>query len=154
MAQVIDYASYLDNLDLTDLAEHISENSGKHGIDKIDDFPDWYGKQEFEGSESLESLKPLRMVLVGLGVDDRTERMTRFLAENSGMDISLLTFHGFEYDGKTILAKRVEVEGSEDSDARPARRRLSRAERRNLLNGQAREFGVYDTFEDVKSNVP
>ena len=151
VAQVIDYASYLDNLDLTDLAEHISENSGKHGIDKIDDFPDWYGNQEFEGSESLESLKPLRMVLVGLGVDDRTERMARFLAENSGMDISLLTFHGFEYDGKTILAKRVEVEGSEDSDARPARRRLSRAERRNLLNGQAREFGVYDTFEDVKA---
>ena len=27
------------------------------------------------------------------------------------MDISLLTFHGFDYDGKTILAKHVEVEG-------------------------------------------
>ena len=151
VAQVIDYASYLDNLDLTDLAEHISENSGKHGIDKIDDFPDWYGKQEFEGSESLESLKPLRMVLVGLGVDDRTERMTRFLAENSGMDISLLTFHGFEYDGKTILAKRVEVEGSEDSDARPARRRLSRAERRNLLSSRARELGVHELFDDARA---
>ena len=75
VAQVIDYASYLDNMDLTDLAEHISENSGKHGIDKIDDFPAWYSQQEFEGSESLESLKPLRMVLVGLGADDRTERM-------------------------------------------------------------------------------
>ena len=151
VAQVIDYASYLDNLDLTDLAEHISENSGKHGIDKIDDFPDWYGKQEFEGSESLESLKPLRMVLVGLGVDDRTERMARFLAENSGMDISLLTFHGFEYDGKTILAKRVEVEGSEDSDARPARRRLSRAERRNLLSSRARELGVHELFDDARA---
>ena len=33
--------------------------------------------------------------------------MVRFLADNSGMDISLLTFHGFNYDGKTILAKQV-----------------------------------------------
>ena len=151
VAQIIDYASDLDGMELDALASYISEKSGSHGIDRIDDFPDWYGQQEFEDSESLESLKPLRMVLVGLGVDDRTERMTRFLAENSGMDISLLTFHGFEYDGKTILAKRVEVEGSEDGDTQPARRRLSRAERRNLLSSRAREFGVHELFDDVRA---
>ena len=36
--------------------------------------------------------------------------MVRFLAENSDMEISLLTFHGFVQDGKTFLAKQVEVE--------------------------------------------
>ena len=152
VAQVIDYASYLDNLDLTDLAEHISENSGKHGIDKIDDFPDWYGKQDFEDSESLESLKPLRMVLVGLGVDDRTERMTRFLTENSGMDISLLTFHGFTMDGRTILAKRVEVEGP--SPDQPVSRRqsgyVSRAERWRRLEDRAKELGAHELFDEVR----
>ena len=101
VAQVIDYASDLDGMELDDLANHISARSGDYGIDKIDDFQDWY--TTVLGVEDLESLKPLRMFLVGLGVDDRTERMARFLAENSGMDISLLTFHGFEYDGKTIL---------------------------------------------------
>ena len=38
--------------------------------------------------------------------------MVRFLAENTGMDISLLTFHGFTYDGKMFLARQVEVEAA------------------------------------------
>lgn len=45
------------------------------------------------------------MFLVGLGADDRAERMVAFLAKNSDMDISLITFHGFAYDGRTLLAK-------------------------------------------------
>ena len=151
VAQVLDYTSYLDSMSMDKLAEHISQNSGKHSIDKIDDFTDWYSQQGFENSESLESLKPLSMVLVGLGVDDTTERMVRFLAENSGMDISLLTFHGFRYDGKTILAKQVEVGGSEDGGIQSGRPRLTRAERWDLLNSRAREFGVYELFDEVRA---
>ena len=150
VAQVIDYASYLDDMNSDELSEHISQNSGKHGINKIDDFTDWYSQQGFEGSESLESLKPLRMVLVGLGVDDRTERMTRFLAENSDMDISLLTFHGFTMDGRTILAKQVEVDGSNDGGTQSGRRRLTRAERWDLLNNRARESRVHELFGEVR----
>ena len=152
VAQVIDYASYLDTMSMDELAEHISQNSGKHGINKIDDFTDWYSQQGFENSESLESLKPLRMVLVGLGVDDRTERMTRFLAENSGMDISLLTFHGFTMDGRTILAKRVEVEGP-SPDQPVSRRRsayVSRAERWRRLGDRAKELGAHELFDEVR----
>ncbi len=143
VAQVIDYASYLDSMDLTDLAEYISERSGAHGIDKIEDFQGWYG----QAFEELESLKPLRMFLVGLGADDRTERMVNFLANNSNMDISLLTFHGFEHDGKTFLVKQVDVEGFEDFESRPPTRRPSRAERWNLLLGLARDRGVHYPFE-------
>ena len=109
VAQVIDYASYLDAMELAELAEYISERSGEHGIEKIQDFQDWYNSRGFG------ELKPLRLFLVGLGADDRTERMVRFLAENSGMDISLLTFHGFAYDGRTLLARQVEVEGAADT---------------------------------------
>lgn len=145
VAQVIDYASYLDAMDVTDLAEYISERSGAHGIDKIEDFQGWYG----QAFEELESLKPLRMFLVGLGADDRTERMVNFLANNSNMDISLLTFHGFDYNGKIILAKHVEIEGAEDFDPRPMKRKLSRAERWNLLLGLARDRGVHTLFETV-----
>ena len=45
-------------------------------------------------------MRPLRMFLVGLGADERAERMVDFLANNSGMDISLITFHGFAYGGR------------------------------------------------------
>ena len=148
VAQVIDYASDLDRMELGALAEHISERSGEHGIAKIEDFEEWYG-QEF-GDQGLEALRPLRLFLVGLGSDDRTERMVDFLANNSGMDISLLTFHGFAYDAKTFLAKQVHVDGVSDIESRPAKRRLSRAERRALLDRRIEESGVANVFGAVR----
>ena len=138
VAQVIDYASFLDNMELSDLADHISEESGEHGIDKIEDFQDFYSQRFGE----LESLKPLRMFLVGLGADDRTERMVRFLAKNSNMDISLLTFHGFDFGGKIILAKQVEVEVMDDPDPQATRRRQGRKERLASLNSLIERFDI------------
>ena len=147
VAQVIDYASYLDGMDLEDLANHVSQRSGSHGIDKIEDFKNWYAD---EGSGELESLKPIRMFLVGLGVDDRTERMVKFLSENSGMDISLLTFYGFDIDGKTILAKRVEVDGSESPSPKPKKPSLNREERLEKLLERAERYRVPELFDSVR----
>ncbi len=110
VAQIIDYASYLEDMDLDALANHISDRSGVHGINKINDFENWY--IENLGFDSLDSLRPLRMFLVGLGVDDTTERMVNFLAQK-GLDISLLTFYGFEPGEKVLLARQMRVEGQE-----------------------------------------
>ena len=107
VAQVIDYASDLNSMDLDRLKRHIAERSGNFGIQKIEDFGEWYGNNWPE--EGIESLMPPRMVLVGLGVDNTTERMVEYLASGN-MDISLLTFHGFvSSDGKALLARHVEV---------------------------------------------
>ncbi len=148
VAQVIDYASDLDRMDMEELAKHISKRSGIHGIEEIKDFQIWYSNEL--GFEDLDTLKPLRMFLIGLGVDDRTERMVKFLAENSGMDISLLTFYGFIYDGKTILAKRVEVDGAVSPSPNPKKPSLSKEERLGLLKDRARDFGAGDTFSEVR----
>ena len=146
VAQIIDYASDLEAMGQDALASHISDRSGEHGIEEIEDFQEWYGR-DFGG---LEGLRPLRMFLVGLGADDRTERMVTFLANNSGMDISLLTFHGFAYEGKTLLAKRVRVEGTADLDFHSARRYLSAAEKRERLTGHVEEFGISELFAAVR----
>ena len=148
VAQIIDYASDLDAMDLSALAEHIAEGSGAHGIEEIEDFQEWYVNRGFG---DLESLKPLRMFLVGLGADDTTERMVRFLAQNSGMDISLLTFHAFDYDGKTILAKQVEVEAAAEPNRRPSRRYVSREERSRQLEETIRESEVGELFASVRA---
>ena len=151
VAQVIDYASYLDGMDLDDLANHISQRSGSHRIDKIEDFQNWY--IDDLGFEGLDLLKPLRMFLVGLGADTTTERMVRFLAENSGMDISLLTFHGFNYEGKTILAKQVEVQGVEDVDIdtkKTRRRRRTNAELLASIDESVDEHGIRNLFDSVR----
>lgn len=146
VAQVIDYTSDLDSMELEDLASHVSERSGEHGIEKIDDFQGWYSDRGFE---DLESLKPLRMFLVGLGVDDTTERMVEFLAKSSNMDISLLTFHGFAYNGETILAKQVEVTGSSDEDDKTDGKGLSPEERRDVLIARINRFEIRKLFDDV-----
>ena len=147
VAQIIDYASDLDSLDLDALADRISEKSGAHDIDKIENFQEWYNS---EGFGELESLKPLRLFLVGLGADDRTERMVRFLAQNSGMDISLLTFHAFDYDGKTILAKQVEVEAAEEPARRSTRRRRTQEALTRDFDERMERFGVRELVDDVR----
>ena len=146
VAQILDYSSNLDSMDSDSLAHLISEGSGKHGIDQIEDFQEWYEKQGFG---DLESLKPLRMFLIGLGADEKTERMVRFLAKNSGMDISLLTFHAFDYGGKTILAKQVEVEAASEPERHGS---SSRTYRRSvtLLESRAKEIGTFDLLAAVK----
>ena len=133
-------------MELDDLSDHISERSGKDGIEKIEDFQDFYSQRFGE----LESLKPLRMFLVGLGVDDRTERMVKFLTNDSSMDISLLTFHGFDFGGNTILARQVEVEAIDDPDPRPNTRRLGRRERLASLNNLIDGFDIREQFDGVR----
>ena len=64
--------------------------------------------------------------------------MVDYLAEH-GIDISLLTFYGFEYRGKTLLAKQVQVAAKEE--VAPGR---SREELWRSLKSLAREVGVDD----------
>jgi hypothetical protein len=106
IAQVIDYASFLDELDKETLFKHISDRSGYNEVEKID-FENWYQEQFSGNMDALDN--PPKMVLVGLGADDRTRRMVSFLSKN-GVDISLITFHAFKKDEQIFLAKQVEVE--------------------------------------------
>ena len=145
VAQIIDYASDLDGMGWADLCSLISENSGANGIEEIEDFEAWHS----QNYDDLESLKPLRLFLVGLGADDRTERMVKFLADNSGMDISLMTFHGFAHGDKTLLAKQVEVEGGAASERARAAQTPSREERRTKLNDRIERYDIRDLFGAV-----
>ena len=125
VAQIIDYASSLDTMGADKLCHHIQEQSSKSGMTKIDDFEEWYKdfwKDSELPEEGLESLTPPRMVLVGLGVDDSTERMVNFMASR-GVDISLITFSGFvSYDGKTFLSRNVEVNSAKVTKQPPKSR--------------------------------
>lgn len=106
IAQVIDYASFLDDLDKETLFRHISDRSGYNGIEKID-FENWYQEQFSGNMDALDN--PPKMVLVGLGADNSTRRMVNYLSK-TGVDISLITFHAFKKEEQIFLAKQVEVE--------------------------------------------
>lgn len=106
VAQILDYASYLDELDPEELSLHISDRSGKAGVNKIENFLAWYQEQfakSFNGNQ-----KP-RMILVGLGADERTRRMVSFMTK-SDLEVSLITFYGFKKEGRIFLTRQIEVE--------------------------------------------
>lgn len=131
IAQVIDYASYLQAMPDEELINYISQRSGSHGTENIENFEEWYDAKS--GGQGLSALRPVRMVLVGLGADERTARMAHFLAEG-GIDISLLTFLGFNHDGKTLLARQMQVEVlAQPEDTARTQVRLGRRKRRELL---------------------
>ncbi|MBA7621410.1 Endonuclease NucS [subsurface metagenome] len=92
VSQIIDYASFLTDLDTVSLSKHISDCSGTKGVDEIEDFESWYQEQF---SKEIEEIKenPPRMTLVGLGYDEKVERMVKFLA-NSGLNIKKIEGSG------------------------------------------------------------
>ena len=146
MAQVVDYASYLASLDTESLSRHVAEQSGTGGVGKIDDFQDWY-HQRFPG-QALGSTVPPRMVLVGLGVDERTQRMVKFLAD-TGVDISLVTFHGFRRDGEAFLARQVNIQARDKTEMVPGGSIRETNER--ALQTLAAQLGATERLKEMRS---
>ena len=143
VVQIIDYCSSLESLTEADLAEHIASRSGTSGVDKIDDFQDWY---EARWGRQLMELRPIRMVLVGLGADARAHRMVEYLAQRD-VDITLFTFFAYRYGDRTLLARQ--VEGGEESRDIGPRRKPSQAELRSMLADRARDLGLDGLWQDA-----
>ena len=147
VAQVIDYSSYLESLDVERLKEVIAANSDRGGVDKIEDFEGWYG--EHTSGKPLDTLTPVRMALVGLGADDQAVRMVSYLHEK-GVDIALLTFHGYQYEGRTLLARQVERRDRLDQNGqRPPSPRRSTGELLLDLAKLAEERGTGQLWRDA-----
>ena len=146
VAQSLDYASDLETYESERLAKLVREYSGRLGIDKIEDFEDWYS-QEYPSSTDALAEAP-RIVLVGLGADDRARRIVQFLAER-GTEIQLLTFYGFRRDGKLFLARE-----SVGPNIRPVPGPGATKEGNlEALRGRAREFGLLELLEQVRTFV-
>ena len=143
VAQVVDYTSYLNSLSLDNLSSLIENNSGNLGIPKIESFNEWYGN--LFPDRSIDSLPPLRMVLVGLGSDDKAKRMVDFLS-NCGADISLITFHAFELGGRVVLAKSGEVDDTTHGGG-PSKGKSDRIRRKELFriyDDRAKELDLFE----------
>ncbi len=147
VTQIIDYGSFLESLSDKELVEHIAAQPGE-GIEPIGNFDEWYG-QRFTNPEA--SLKPVQMTLVGLGADDDAIRIVEFLAKHD-MPISMLTFRGYDHDGRVLLAKQVQAERdiAERAKARSGRdqQETNRAFEK-ALDERIDELNIRDFWEDV-----
>lgn len=148
IAQVIDYASDLASRTPEDLASLVERSSGRLGVERIDDFLDWY-QGEFPDAAELPPTR-MRLFLVGLGVDDRAKRMANHLAK-VGLDIQVLTFHAFHAGGKTFLARKVE---SVEPQVRSAAAAVGQKERnQRQLAELAKQQGVEGLLNAVADFV-
>jgi hypothetical protein len=147
VAQVLDYASDLAEKGEDKLARLVEVNSGKNGIAEIEDFEDWYS-QQYPDADGPLALPP-RMVIVGLGVDERARRITGFLSQR-GIEIHLLTFHAFRGGERLFLARQVE---SDAPRVPPPPGAPNKETNRKILHESAAELGVTGLLEDVGKTV-
>ena len=140
VAQAIDYASDLSDMDVDDFVKMIEENSGRNGIDKIEDFAGWYSKT-FPYRESVLEDQP-KMVLVGIGADPRAVRIINFLAE-FGIEISFLMFNAFQQDNSLFFASQVESVPPKSEKAK------SEAENLEAFCSYTKEAGLYEFISEV-----
>ena len=149
VTQVLDYASGLDALSTSDLAEHIAQRSGNDGIQRIEDFEQWY--VENFGGDDLSRLLPPRMMLVGLGIDPVAERMAKFIS-GGPVDLSVLTFHGFLRGEEKLLARQLEVEPGRPEPG-PHRPSATINERRQALREYLVSSGYEALFERICNDI-
>ena len=149
VTQVLDYASDLDTMSASDLAEHITQRSGSDGIQGIADFEQWYA--ENFGGDDLSRLLPPRMVLVGLGVDSVAERMAKFIS-GGPVDLSVVTFHGFLRGHEKLLARQIEVEPRRPEPG-PHRPSTTINERRQALREYLANSGYETLFDRICASV-
>lgn len=142
VAQALDYASDLAMMDPSRLARLIEDSSGQRGVEKIPDFPDWYGREYPTSPGPL--AQPPRMVLVGLGADERARRIVNFLAQ-SGIDVQLLTFHAFRANGALLLARQVESEAVSS----PVNSGGTKEDNRRALQEHAGKYGATELMEEI-----
>ena len=148
VAQILDYGSDLLEHEPEDFAKLIENGSGRLGIDQIENFSEWFSTEFPEVSEP--ALDDLRMVLVGLGLDERAKRIVNLLAR-SGIDIQLLTFQAFRREDEVFLARQSET-------VEPRVRGLSsggggKEDNRRALEALAREHAVLDLFIEIADFV-
>ena len=143
VAQILDYCTYLETLSDLELATLIADRSSQDGIKEIANFEEWY--EESYGSQPGDSIRPVRMVLVGLGIDISAHRTVAYLAER-GIDIRLLTFHGYVHGDGMLLARQVRTadDSPSSSTARPRARDLNR---------KASDHDVAGVWQDAKASL-
>ena len=146
VTQVLDYASFLSEMDSGALVEHINDRSGQGGIQSFDDFAAWY-EDRFADTEHL---YPLRMVLVGVGIDETALRLARFLSQGS-LDVEVITFYGFRNGDETLIARQQPVQ-SEASVPRKISV-LPIDERRRLLDQYLEQSGMAVRFKAVRGAI-
>lgn len=149
VAQVIDYASCLSSFATAELCACISPSMKTIDGEKIDDFETWY---DSNFPRTLREIAKPKVVLVGLGSDERAKRMVEFLS-GTGLDISMVTFQAFRDAGETFLARQVEVTSRTDASVAKSGKAANLAKLTATLNAMGIKSEYEKLFGELRAGM-
>ena len=119
IAQAIDYASCLEQLDAATLRQHCDAYLISKGSSTLDTLLKERGHTLDDDSEELE----LIVYLVGTGIDAGLERMVAYLGNKAQLPIRVVTFSVFkDANEQLLLAREIHEQGGLQSTASPQQR--------------------------------
>lgn len=97
VAQCLDYASWVNDLNYEQIIELYQKYTGNSLQDAYQDFFDDQLPESLNESHQI--------VIVAASLDDATERIIQYLADNHAVNINAVFFNVFEIDGNHILGR-------------------------------------------------
>lgn len=105
-AQVIEYASYIAEMDASTLAKIYLDYDSKYLFKKrtLDEAYHQKFKTDFDESQITQD-RPVKMVIVATKMDHGTEHIIRYLRSQYSVDINILFFQVFRHGNDRILSR-------------------------------------------------
>lgn len=100
VAQILDYASYVQKLGLSEIREIASNADFLNGKSLEDTFSEKFGADLPEFVNQAH-----RKYIVASSLDSATERIVAYLSETHGVDINVATFAYFNVDGQEMIGR-------------------------------------------------
>lgn len=106
VAQTLDYASWVKKLDDDDIGRIFSAYLSKYHPDRAKQSLDDAFRTRFNVSEMPEALNESHeLVVVAAALDDSTERIVKYLADDHGVAINAVFFRVFRDEGREYLTR-------------------------------------------------
>ena len=105
VAQILDYASYVQNLGLSEIQEIAAGADFLRGKDLEEAFREKFG---FDLPEFVNQAH--RMYIVASALDSATERIVEYLSETHGVDINVATFAYFNVGDQEMVGRSMLLE--------------------------------------------
>lgn len=144
VAQILDYASYVQKSGLSEIREIAANAEFSEGKSLEDSFDEKFG---YDLPEFVNQAH--RMYIVASSLDSATERIVGYLSETHGVDINVATFAYFHSNGQEMIGRSMLLDEGSVQTRAETRRTSKRRPNRTLeeLRGIAEDNGVADLWD-------
>ena len=142
VAQALDYASWVKQLEVAEIAEIYRKFKVNRDLAK--DFKEGVNDVRLDEEEWNQ---PHQIVIVAAKLDDSTERITKYLSDD-GVYVNVLFFQVFEYGGEKLLSRAWLVDPSDTQFDSAGKARVQ--EERQPWNGEYHVSYGFRSWEDAR----